>query len=84
MECNRNIVLVLYMFPQKPKYSKRVSLMPNTFEQERLRKTVDGAIANGASFPLEVEECGIPEAVHTPQQSGKKLPPSLDRPSSFL
>ena len=27
----------------------------NTFEQERLRKTVDGAIANGASFPLEVE-----------------------------
>ena len=27
----------------------------NTFEQERLKKTVEGAIANGASFPLEVE-----------------------------
>ena len=27
----------------------------NTFEQERLKKTVDGAIADGANFPLEVE-----------------------------
>tara|TARA_R100000152_G_C6750371_1_gene174004 strand:- start:313 stop:819 length:507 start_codon:yes stop_codon:yes gene_type:complete len=27
----------------------------NTFEQERLKKSVDAAIGNGASFPLEIE-----------------------------
>jgi len=27
----------------------------NTFEQERLKKTIDGAITDGANFPLEIE-----------------------------
>tara|TARA_R110000765_G_scaffold57935_3_gene113218 strand:- start:755 stop:1252 length:498 start_codon:yes stop_codon:yes gene_type:complete len=27
----------------------------NTFEQEQLKKTIDGAIANDASYPLEVQ-----------------------------
>ena len=27
----------------------------NTFEQERLQKTIDGSVSNGGSYPLEVE-----------------------------